>query len=658
MNKKILIVEDEFIVANDLRLILEKEDYLVCGIAASVQEAQEIIKKQKPGLVLMDIHLKGKQTGIDLAKELRELDIAFVYLSANSNQQVLEEARATEPYGFLVKPFREKDVLVTLDIAWYRHEHSLESRLRKESLLQKLFIDTGNEPGDWEQKLLKVAAAIQPHIPFDYMTAIIQSAGGEFSSGCSFYRIGFEQYQVIREKELSVISGLKAEEIKKLQAASLIDKIAAHYNNDDFKKICRQQPTKELLANTFDLASVIIMPLFLVSGNIFPLCFYSRNADAYNAEHFALLSRLQQSLSIVVENILSEEKMNIFSESAESKITPMQQMEIISNFEGIIGSSPPLLNVLDLATQVAPLDTSVLILGESGTGKEKIAKCIHDLSPRKIKPLVKVNCGALPASLIESELFGHEKGSFTGATDKRIGKFEQADEGTVFLDEIGELPLDLQVKLLRVLQEKEIERVGGKAPIKIDVRIIAATNRNLEKEVAEGRFRLDLYYRLNVFPILSPSLRERKGDIKQLAHYFAVQCCNRMKKKFNGISKQMMDELEAYQWPGNIRELENIIEQSAILNDGKSEFILRRSLKNPISGWNNMNENIHHDTVVRTMNDVKNQQQQTEREYISSILKKTNGRIRGKGGAAELLNLKPTTLESRMAKLGIKKEDL
>lgn len=644
MHKKILIIEDEFIVANDLRLTLEKGGYQVCGIASSVKEANEIISQQKPTIALLDIHLKGKLTGIDLAKELKEQDIAFVYLSANSNQQLLEEAKATEPYGFLVKPFREKDLLVTLDIAWYRHEHSLESKLRKESLLQKQFVEISSEAIDWEQKLLKVFIAIQPHIPFDFITAATKT--GDDETGCSFYRIGFEQYQTIREKELSVISGLAQEEIKRLRSTSPVDKIADHYNDEDFEKLCARYPVKKLYAETFALQSNLVMPLFLAAG-IFPVSFYSRHADAYNADHLALLSRLQQSLSITIEKILPAA--NSLREKPEKKNDPVPEMEIISNFEGIIGSSPALLSVLDMASQVAPLETSVLILGESGTGKEKIAKCIHDLSPRKTQPLIKVNCGALPASLIESELFGHEKGSFTGATDKRIGKFEQAHEGTIFLDEIGDLPLDLQVKLLRVLQEKEIERIGGKSPIKINVRIIAATNRNLEKEIAEGRFRLDLYYRLNVFPVVLPALRERKSDIKQLAHYFAVQSCNRIKKKFNGISTPMMNELNAYYWPGNIRELENIIEQSVILNDGKTELTLRRSLYNTIV------ESIIHEPAVKTLTDIKQQQQQSEKEYISSILKKTNGRIRGKGGAAELLNLKPTTLESKMMKLGIRK---
>ena len=268
-----------------------------------------------------------------------------------------------------------------------------------------------------------------------------------------------------------------------------------------------------------------------------------------------------------------------------------------------------------------------------------------------------MNCAALPATLIESELFGHEKGSFTGALDKRIGKFESAEGGSIFLDEIGEMPLEMQVKLLRVLQEKEIERIGGRQPIKVNVRIIAATNRNLEKEVAEGRFRLDLYYRLNVFPITLPSLRDRKEDLPQLADYFASRCFLRFNKLFHGISPQMMEQMAAYDWPGNIRELENIIEQSVILNDGRSELTLKR----PLSGSTFLNtgpgkiENFS--PSINSLDDMKHIQKQTEVDYLSSILQKTRGRIRGKGGAAELLNQKPTTLESRLAKLGIKKED-
>ena len=315
-------------------------------------------------------------------------------------------------------------------------------------------------------------------------------------------------------------------------------------------------------------------------------------------------------------------------------------------FEGIIGNSHLLLNVFDHITQVAPFDTAVLILGESGTGKERIADCIHNLSPRKGKALVKVNCATLPATLIESELFGHEKGSFTGATDKRTGKFEQANGGTIFLDEIGEMPVDLQVKLLRVLQEKEIEPIGSRSSIKIDVRIIAATNRNLEKEVAEGRFRLDLYYRLNVFPIELPPLRERTEDIPALANHFINYYNRKAGKKITGLSDKVLKNMMAYHWPGNIRELENLIERSVLL--AKGTIIEEISL--PVSQKKEISLGIQ-DSHMKTIHE-------NERDYIITILKKCNGRIWGAGGAAEVLNVPPSTLKSKMKKLGIRKENI
>ncbi|HSU52236.1 MAG TPA: sigma 54-interacting transcriptional regulator, partial [Segetibacter sp.] len=242
------------------------------------------------------------------------------------------------------------------------------------------------------------------------------------------------------------------------------------------------------------------------------------------------------------------------------------------------------------------------------------------------------------------------------AFEKRIGKFELADNGTIFLDEIGEMPAELQVKLLRVLQEKEIERIGGRQTIKVNVRVIAATNCNLETEMAEGRFRLDLYYRLNVFPVTLPPLRERKEDIKLLSYYFAENFSKRYNKPFQKISDNMLKQLEAYSWPGNIRELENIIEQSFIMNDGRNELTLKTSLAHRGNTINRFATDASIDGTFKTIDDIKLIQRQTEIEHISSVLRKTGGRIRGKDGAAELLNEKPTTLESRMAKLGIKKE--
>jgi transcriptional regulator with GAF, ATPase, and Fis domain len=274
------------------------------------------------------------------------------------------------------------------------------------------------------------------------------------------------------------------------------------------------------------------------------LSFYSRKSDTYNTDHIGLLDHIQKPLTIGIENMLSTGKeKTVVASPIENYPEASENVINKQGFEGIIGRSHLLLNVFDLVTQVAPTDTSVLILGESGTGKERIADCIHNLSPRKGKALVKVNCAALPASLIESELFGHEKGAFTGAFDKRIGKFEKADKGTIFLDEIGEMPVYLQVKLLRVLQEKYIERIGAKDVTKVDVRIIAATNRNLEKEVAEGRFRLDLYYRLNVFPIELPPLRERVEDIPVLANHFITYYNRKAGKKITGLSSNVLKNM-------------------------------------------------------------------------------------------------------------------
>jgi Transcriptional regulator containing GAF, AAA-type ATPase, and DNA binding domains len=312
---------------------------------------------------------------------------------------------------------------------------------------------------------------------------------------------------------------------------------------------------------------------------------------------------------------------------------------VTPGFEGIVGNSRLLLNVFDHISKVAPFDTTVLIQGESGTGKERIADCIHHLSSRKSRALVKVNCATLPATLIESELFGHERGAFTGAVARRTGKFEQADGGTIFLDEIGEMPPDLQVKLLRVLQEKEIEPIGGRSSVKVDVRVVAATNRNLERDVREGRFRLDLYYRLNVFPIVLPSLRERVEDIPALAHHFIDIYSRSSGKSITGLSDKVLNSMMAYSWPGNIRELEHLIERSVLLAQGS--IIDEISL--PV---------LHmQDIRIKTI-------QENERDYIVTVLKKCNGKIWGSGGAAEMLDVPPSTLKSKMKRLGIRKENI
>ena len=457
MKAKILIVEDQFIEAKSLNVILINAGYSTCSIARSVTAALSIIEKEKPDLVLVDIFLQGEGTGIDLGKILNEKNMAFVYLSANSNRQILEEAKPTKPYGFMVKPFRAKDVLIMLDVALYLHKNRQAEKI---------------------------------NIPSSQKTA-----------------------------------------------------------------------------------PVVLPP----------------------------------------------------------------------EFSHLVGKSRKFLETLERAKMVGATDTSVLILGESGTGKELIAHSIHKVSARRYKPFVVVNCGTLPSNLIESDLFGHEKGSFTGAITKREGKFELADEGTIFLDEIGELPLELQVKFLRVLQEREIEPVGGK-PKKINVRMLAATNKDLEEEVAAGRFRIDLYYRLNVFPLLLPPLRERKEDIPLLANHFLKKYSTEEGRQVPVLSTEAIDMLMQYNWPGNIRELENTIQRNVVLANGA----VIESLEIPVSK-KATNMSLNSANGFKTI--IEN-----ERDHILTVLESCNWKISGKGGAAEILDINVNTLNSRMKKLGIEKK--
>ncbi len=327
----------------------------------------------------------------------------------------------------------------------------------------------------------------------------------------------------------------------------------------------------------------------------------------------------------------------------EAPTLPSHSINSIAS-SGIVGDSAAMQRVHGLVSKVAFANTTVLILGETGTGKELIARAIHSASPRAVNALIKVNCGALPAQLIESELFGHECGSFTGAVERKIGKFELANNGTIFLDEIGELPLDMQVKLLRAIQEREIERVGGQGTIKLNVRLVAATNRNLQQEVTEGRFRSDLYYRLNVFPINMPPLRERTGDIPALARHFIMKVAASTGKPVTGIAPECLQKLMAYQWPGNIRELENLVERALLITTGP--LITQVTLPDPASlCFFARKEHV----MAKTIDD-------NERDHILAVLRKCGGKISGPGGAASFLGIPSSTLNSKIRKLGIKKE--
>ncbi len=316
-----------------------------------------------------------------------------------------------------------------------------------------------------------------------------------------------------------------------------------------------------------------------------------------------------------------------------------EEIKLEHNFESIIGQSAALQYVLYKVEQVAATDSAVLVLGETGTGKELISRAIHNNSLRKARPLVKVNCATLPSHLIESELFGHERGAFTGAQTRQMGRFEVANGTSIFLDEIGELPLELQTKLLRVLQDGEFERLGSPRTIKVDVRVIAATNRDLEAEVRQGRFREDLFYRLNVFPITVPPLRDRIEDIALLADFFVEKASRRMGKSIELIPEGVMKKLQDYPWPGNIRELENVIER-AVINSSGPKLRLADDLSRPV-----------HKDMPKDLKSLE----EIERDYITRVLEETQWRIDGPNGAALILDMNPSTLRSRLRKLEIKK---
>ena len=373
-------------------------------------------------------------------------------------------------------------------------------------------------------------------------------------------------------------------------------------------------------------------------------------AIPFSQEDVHFLTQVATQVAIAVENALSYRQISQLSDKlAQEKLYLEDEIRSEANFEEIVGKSQALHRVLKLVETVAPTDSTVLIFGETGTGKELIARAIHDLSSRSSNTFVRLNCAALPAGLLESELFGHEKGAFTGAIAQRIGRLELANHGTIFLDEIGEIPLELQPKLLRVLQERDFERLGGTRTIRTDVRLIAATNRDLAAMVQEQKFRADLFFRLNVFPVELPPLRERAEDIPLLVRHFAEEFSRRMGRKVEAISSQTMNALREYQWPGNIRELQNIIERSVILSSGPSLNVPMAEL-HPFAMPASANEAPAKSTRRTPVRSIL---AEVDRNQIIGALEGAGGRIGGPSGAAARLGLKRTTFITRMKKLGI-----
>jgi len=402
------------------------------------------------------------------------------------------------------------------------------------------------------------------------------------------------------------------------------------------------------------IRSQCAVPLVVQGKAIGVMGFGSTNFNAYSADDLSFFQEVANQIAMSVANMQAyEEIATLKARLQEENVYLQEEISKEHNFEEIVGNSRALVDVLRNVETVAPTDSTVLIMGETGCGKELIARAIHSRSGRKHRPLVKLNCGAIPTGLVESELFGHMKGAFTGALERRVGRFELADGGTLFLDEISELPLDTQVKLLRVLQEHEFEPLGSSKTMRVNVRIIAASNRDLDQAIHEGRFRADLYYRLNVLPMILPPLRQRRSDIPLLTSFFVERYSRQLGKQITGVAQDTMEILSRYDWPGNIRELQNVIERAVVLSRG-SVLRLGRDLL-PLSAEAAINGEM---VITSPSNDAPPSLEQVEKRHILEILTQTKWVIEGPNGAARILELHPNTLRSRMKKLGLDRNSL
>jgi transcriptional regulator with GAF, ATPase, and Fis domain len=511
---------------------------------------------------------------------------------------------------------------------------------------------------DKEALFKKVTVETDKLIPCDYIAFNVDYTNVELSSTTSFLKGDKEQFNImpLNRNTTLLFMALKSK-LSGKDGQNFLE-----VNGEAFNQLCEQFSHLKQLKEKNSINSIMILRysfnnlggLTVILGRSLPytrmkrklamdLMFtQNRNSFFVNTE-IDLAVNLLPYLGLVLSNFYAfEEILSLTKKLEQEKNYLLDEINLTNNIQEIIGNSQQINYALNKVKQVAPIDATVLILGETGTGKELIAKAIHNLSSRKENAFITVNCAALPAQLIESELFGHEKGSFTGALEKRIGKFEVADRGTIFLDEIGELPLEIQAKLLRVLQEKEFERLGGKSTVHSDVRIVAATNRELEKEVERGKFRSDLFFRLNVFPILVPPLRERKEDIPLLVKYFIDKYSKKIGKELKSIKKSDVDMLLNYNWPGNVRELEHIIERAIIVSEGSNlnfEKLLGRNLQQDEPDFKSF----------KTLVD-------NEKEHIINALKIAKGKVTGENSAAQLLGINGKTLGSKMRKLKLKRE--
>jgi formate hydrogenlyase transcriptional activator len=511
------------------------------------------------------------------------------------------------------------------------NSEKVRARLESEETRLRLILDLNNSVVstlELRNLLHAIAPKIRKVTQFDAVALILPDAGRK---ELRLYALDFPGSRgTIHQDLLSSIEGTTAGEVFRSGTpwtGSLEDLKGS--------ELTRRMALQE------GIESLCFLPL-IRCGNVLGILNLARlNGNAFRDEEVEFLSQIANQIAIAIDNALAYSQIAELKEKlTQEKLYFEDEIRSELNFEEIVGNSPALRDVLVQIETVAPTESTVLIYGETGTGKELIARAVHNLSRRRSSAFVKLNCAAIPTGLLESELFGHEKGAFTGAIAQRIGRFELASDGTIFLDEIGEIPLELQPKLLRVLQEREFERLGGSRTLRTNARLIAATNRDLRAMVEESRFRSDLFYRLNVFPVHIPSLRERAEDIPVLVRHFVQHFSRNMNKQITAISSETMQALTSYSWPGNVRELQNVIERAVILSQGRVLNVPLRDLKH---------RQVQNGTVANGHLTLE----EMERRHILAVLEQTNWVFAGPNGAAARLGMKRPTLQFRMQKLGI-----
>lgn len=508
--------------------------------------------------------------------------------------------------------------------------HDVSESLRQEKKRQQVMLDVGRvlaAKGDVRQAFPQISACLRRVLRQEYAALSLhdEKTGRLIRQALDFpLRMG-----QVEDREISTAVDPHGKALLKRRPLIL--------TRDEMHEF-RAGTTDHLLAE--GLKSLCCIPLLRPARPLGVLVLGSTRTDAFKTDDLTLLDQVAAQLAIALENArVARELKELRSQLQQEKRYLEGGPSPKPNFEEIIGESPALRRVLDELAIVATSEATVLVLGETGTGKGLIARALHNTSSRKDRSFVTLNCAAIPTGLLESELFGHEKGAFTGAVSQKIGRLELADKGTLFLDEIGEIPLEVQPKFLRILQDQEFERLGGTRTLKVDLRLIAATNKDLARSVVEKQFRSDLFYRLNVFPIRVPSLRERREDIPPLVRHFVKRFASRMHRSIQTVPTETMDALIAWDWPGNVRELENFIERSVILTDGTA-------LRAPLA-----------ELLAEVPDNGEHTLESSEREHIIRVLRETHGMVSGPQGAARRLGVKRSTLQSKMQRLGITRKD-